>query len=323
MTLRVDEEIVGISAGIRTGQQCAVLHRECGELRRVAKNGEDLPGVSTERHREIFARDRDGPACRQYLGSTIHNGDHICLGEIEVHLTACGIELKAFRMDRQRDVGRPLESLGIDYRQTAAAISDQDLVGGVVHTDVVGILAKIDPPGRSIVCSREHAHRTVARVGDVKRVHRGHISEALRFPQSGNRLYDLTFLEVDDPDAVIAKFGNEESLPRQINRHVVDPTAHFAEWNLGFEQQRSFCLRDWPTNPNQQCCRCDRYRNRATSKLGHEVRLSLHAFNRRRLGRLRPSRNSLAQCAAVVTQPRARRSRGHRKWSWSYCPAQL
>ena len=203
----------------------------------------------------------------------------MCLGEIDENLTACGIELKAFGMDRQWNVGDPLESLGIDYRQPAAAIPDHNLIGGAVHADIVGILAKINPTGRGIIRSGKNAHRSIARVCDVKRIHRRHVSEALRFPQSGNRLNDLALLEVDDPDGVVAELGNEEPLPRQINRHVINSTAHFAERNLGFKLQRHrICrLRSWPNNPDQQCRRQDRYRNCETSKRGHDVRLSLHA----------------------------------------------
>ena len=84
----------------------------------------------------------------------------------------------------------------------------------------------------------------------------------------------LTFLEVDDPDGVVAEFGNEEPLPHQINRHVINSAAHFAEGNLGFELQR---LGDWSTNPDQQRRRCDSYRNRETSKRDHQVGPSLHA----------------------------------------------
>ena len=57
----------------------------------------------------------------------------------------------------------------------------------------------------------------------------------------------FSLLEVDDPDGVVAELGNEEPLPRQINRHVIDSAAHFAERNFGFELQRLVCeLADQP-----------------------------------------------------------------------------
>ena len=101
------------------------------------------------------------------------------LRQIDENLAACGIELKSFRMDRQRDIGDPLQSLDIDCGQTAAAIADHDLTGGAVDADIVGILTKINPPGRRVICSREDAHRSVTRICDVKRVHRRHVCEAL------------------------------------------------------------------------------------------------------------------------------------------------
>jgi len=41
--------------------------------------------------------------------------------------------------------------------------------------------------------------------------------------------------QVDNADAVIAEFGHEQSLPLQVHRHVIDPAAHIAEQDLGFE----------------------------------------------------------------------------------------
>ena len=164
------------------------------------------------------------------------------------------------------------EVLGVDDGQAAIAISDQNLIGGAVHADIVGVLAKIDLPGRGIIRSRENAHRSIARVCDVKRIRRRQVSDALWLLQSPHRSNDLFVLEVDDPDGVVAEFGNEEPLPRQINRHVIDSAAHFAEGNLGFELQR---LGDWSTNPDQQRRRCDSYRKRKTSKRDHQVSPSL------------------------------------------------
>src|SRR3954471_21287497 len=101
-------------------------------------------------------------------------------GQIDENLTACRIELKPFVVDRQRDIGYPLQSSGIDRGQTAAAVADHDLTGGGVDANVVGVLAKIDPPSRSIICSGKNAHRSVAGVGDIKRIRRGKISKSLR-----------------------------------------------------------------------------------------------------------------------------------------------
>ena len=61
VAFRVDEKVVSIPADVQAGHERAVLGREHAELRGVAEDGEDLPGVSTERHWEIVAGDRDGP----------------------------------------------------------------------------------------------------------------------------------------------------------------------------------------------------------------------------------------------------------------------
>jgi hypothetical protein len=49
--------------------------------------------------------------------------------------------------------------------------------------------------------------------------------------ESGDRPQDFPGDEIDDTEAVVAEFGNEEPFAFQINREMVDPTADGAEWN--------------------------------------------------------------------------------------------
>jgi hypothetical protein len=57
----------------------------------------------------------------------------------------------------------------------------------------------------------------------------------LWLPQSSNVLNDRTLEKIDNSDAVVAEFRNEQALAFQIDRHVVDPAAHVAEWDFAFQ----------------------------------------------------------------------------------------
>nr|WP_246752010.1 hypothetical protein [Bradyrhizobium diazoefficiens] len=65
----------------------------------------------------------------------------------------------------------------------------------------------------------------------------------MRFVKASNGANYAAIGEIDNADAIIAKLGNEQSLPLQIDRHVIDSAAHVAEQNLGFELKRSLVRR--------------------------------------------------------------------------------
>jgi len=65
------------------------------------------------------------------------------------------------------------------------------------------------------------------------------VGDALRLVQSRNPADQFAVWEIDNSNGIIAQFGNEQALPLQINRHVVDPATDVAKRNLGFELQRS------------------------------------------------------------------------------------
>src|SRR3954447_14123057 len=87
VTLRVDEQIVGIATGIDRRNIAAVLHREHAEPRGVPECNENSPGLLIERHRkEALIVDR--PACHLLAGETVDDGYHARLREI--HEDAAG-----------------------------------------------------------------------------------------------------------------------------------------------------------------------------------------------------------------------------------------
>jgi hypothetical protein len=46
--------------------------------------------------------------------------------------------------------------------------------------------------------------------------------------------------EIDRAHAVIAQLGDEEALPPQIDREVIDAAAHLTKQDFGFERERRF-----------------------------------------------------------------------------------
>jgi hypothetical protein len=48
--------------------------------------------------------------------------------------------------------------------------------------------------------------------------------------------------EIDDSDGVVTQFGDEQSLPPQVNGHVIDAAADVAQRDFGFELERR-CIR--------------------------------------------------------------------------------
>src|SRR5262245_38373189 len=172
-----------------------------------------MSGTWMQRHRKIAAGNRDQPGCGPRSGLAIDNCNCMRIREVDENLIVVKIELEAFRMGAQCNIGNLLESLGINYRQSTFAISDDDLIRGSIHPDIVRIIVKIDPSGSRIICSQECAHRSVARVGYVKHLHRWHVAHALRLVQSANGANELAVPQVDDPNAIIAELSNEETLP--------------------------------------------------------------------------------------------------------------
>ncbi|TJW48082.1 MAG: hypothetical protein E5W83_04105 [Mesorhizobium sp.] len=48
---------------------------------------------------------------------------------------------------------------------------------------------------------------------------------------------DFAGLKVDHIDTVVAEFGDEQSPPNTINRHMIDATPEVFEWDCSLEDQ--------------------------------------------------------------------------------------
>jgi hypothetical protein len=81
-------------------------------------------------------------------------------------------------------------------------------------------------------------NRPVTAIGDHDHVLIGQVRDALRLLQPVDPLKDLSGLNVDNIDAVVTEFGDEQSLPGTIDRHVIDAARDVFEWDCSLEDQR-------------------------------------------------------------------------------------
>ena len=79
----------------------------------------------------------------------------------------------------------------------------------------------------------------------------------MRFPaplHSSNHTHDFALIDVDHPDAVILKLGDEETTSSRIDSQMVYPALDIAEWDLYFEREWELVLRvhlrSWRRHPS-------------------------------------------------------------------------
>ncbi|MER9237102.1 hypothetical protein NKI56_34885 [Mesorhizobium sp. M0622] len=78
----------------------------------------------------------------------------------------------------------------------------------------------------------------VAAIGNGDHVLIGKICDALRLLQAGDPMEDLTGVKVDNIDAVVTEFGDEQPPPNTIDRHVIDAARDVFERDCSLEDQR-------------------------------------------------------------------------------------
>src|SRR5262249_32947672 len=100
----------------------------------------------------------------------------------------------------------------------------------------------------------------------------------LRMTQAGDAVDDLARLDVDDADAVVAEFGDEETFAAQVERHMIDAADDLAERDLRLEPQWFGRLRRRACGGEPKC-KGDDARMR---KGGNREKLSVHAQSPRR-----------------------------------------
>ena len=130
----------------------------------------------------------------------------------------------------------------INHGQRAAAVSNEDSLICRINANIVGVAAELNPVRGIVVPSFKQSHRTVTGIGDIERIGRGLVADTLRFFQPSNCANQFAIGEIDNSQGIVAQFGNEQSLPLQINRHVIDAAAHLAQRDFGLELERA-CIR--------------------------------------------------------------------------------
>src|SRR5262245_2316434 len=235
--LRIEEDIVGVATRIDHGNSAAVPQGERAEPSGIAKCHQHSPGSLVQRHRKEAAV-FDDPARGLLAGETVDDRDLARLRDVHEDAAVRAGKLKALRMGMQWDVSDLAVRRRVDDRECAIAVTDEHVTGHRLDANVVGIIAQIESSHRLVILASEQQHRTVTGIGDKNHVARRYIADTLRFLQSGNDVPYLARVQIDDRDAVIAELGNEETLPGQIDREVIDAAGDLAERNLGFELQR-------------------------------------------------------------------------------------
>ena len=115
-------------------------------------------------------------------------------------------------------------------------------MGCGIDADIVCIAAQLNSSRRLVVASFKQSYRTVSGIGDIEHIGRRLVADALRLLQPWNPADHSAISEIDNANTVIAQFGNEQALPLQINRHVVDPATHIAQWKPGLKlEQHRLC----------------------------------------------------------------------------------
>src|SRR6266446_4815881 len=139
----------------------------------------------------------------------------------------------------QRYVANLAAGRRIDHGQRAAAISNEDSLSRGINANIVGVAAELNLSRGIVVAAFKQPHRTVTSIGDIERIGRGLVADTLRFLQSCNCANQFAIGEIDNSQGIVAQFGNEQSLPLQINRHVIDAAAYHTQWDFGFELEQA------------------------------------------------------------------------------------
>ena len=167
--------------------------------------------------------------------SNVHDRNVPGIRHIDERPACRRVELERFGMGLERKVGDLGVAVRVDHGKRTLAVSDEHPVARCIDADVVGIVAQVDPSIGREIATPQDANRPVAGVGDIDLAGRRHVADALRFAKSGERAQGGHGLEIDHAHRVIAQLGDEQPLVIEIDRQVIDPSAHIAERDFSLE----------------------------------------------------------------------------------------
>src|SRR5216683_1635461 len=102
--LGINEQVIGIAAGLGGRDRLAVRHGEDAELGRSPKDHEDLATHVVQGHRKIRTPVGQRPFSDLLLRNAVHDRDAASIGHIDENLAGIGIDLETFGVRLQRNV---------------------------------------------------------------------------------------------------------------------------------------------------------------------------------------------------------------------------
>src|SRR5229473_5541470 len=240
--LGIDEQVIGITAGLGGRDPLAVRYGKDAERGRSPKDHEDLAPNVVQGHRKICTPIGQRPFSDLLLRDPVHDRDAAGTWNVDEDLAGVRVNLEGFGMRLHRNITNLAAGRRIDDRERPAAVSNEDPIRRGINAYVIGVAAELNSSRCLVIAPFKQTHRAVTSIGDIKHIGRGLIAHALGLLQFWNPADQFAIWEIDNSNGIIAQLGNEQSLPLQIDRHMVDAAAHVAQRNFGFELERT-CIR--------------------------------------------------------------------------------
>src|SRR3954453_15448834 len=192
----------------------------------------------------MIALGRKRPDCLPFR--EINDLDQPGIGHIDKSPCATWFDLKAFRMRSEWNIRKFCTRSWINNRKRALAIADQHLAALRIDADIIRIVAQIDATQQREIIGAHEAYRPVSRIGDIERIGRVLLADALRLLEAAHRADQFPVCNVDHADTVVAEFRDGPPLPLEIDGEVIDSAAYGTKRDLGLQLQwgdRRLCLR--------------------------------------------------------------------------------
>lgn len=109
-------------------------------------------------------------------------------GHIDKYPASIATDLKALRMPRQWKIRNLAGLRGVDGRERAITITNQQAVCGSVETNIVGVFAELDRSGRRVIAAVKQSHGSITRVRNIDGICCWRVTNALRFCESDDRV---------------------------------------------------------------------------------------------------------------------------------------